>query len=572
MAEIFRPAYHVNPATGKRVNAGCPGAVRKKSPTWWIRYYTPDGQRHKVKGYRDKKATETLAAELERKAARLAAGLIDPAEEHVKRPLAQHAEDFRRYLAAKGDTPAYVLKTLARLSAILDGCRFVKISDIQGSAVVEFLGDLRKQGKSPKTVNDYLAAVKTFTRWLWRDKRSVLDPLAGLSKIGNATDIRHARRDLSPEELGLLLEAARHSPKAIRCLAGLDRYFLYLTAAATGFRASELASMTPESFDLNGDTPTATVQASCTKNRQLARQPLPLDVARLLRDYLQDKPAGLPLWPGKWKTRAFLMIQKDLQAARETWLKTFQDAIRRDEMAQSDFLAYRDSESRYADFHSLRHGYITMIGKTGISPKEHQDLARHSTYAMTARYTHSRTYDLAAAVQLLPIPTAGSEAQPLAATGTEGGQNSLGPFLGPQSAISGHFLRQAETEIQVSGNAKNPGKSSVSAVFQGCDMGLSKMEPRGIEPLTLIPETANSKQVTATPEKPLAHSLARETQKCPAEAPTDTPVTSPPAGLDDADLARVVTAWPTLPLHLRTAILALVDAAGGCPGNGPGNA
>ena len=49
-----------------------------------------------------------------------------------------------------------------------------------------------------------------------------------------------------------------------------DRFTIYLTAAATGFRTSELASMTPESFDLDGSTPTATVQAACTKNRRLA--------------------------------------------------------------------------------------------------------------------------------------------------------------------------------------------------------------------------------------------------------------------------------------------------------------
>ena len=134
---------------------------------------------------------------------------------------------------------------------------------------------LRSEGKSVKTANDYLAAVKGFTRWLWRDKRSVLDALSGLSKFANAGDIRHARRDLSPDELGLLLDTARQSPKAIRCLAGIDRYFLYLTAAATGFRASELASMTPASFNLNDDMPTATVQATCTKNHKLALQPLP---------------------------------------------------------------------------------------------------------------------------------------------------------------------------------------------------------------------------------------------------------------------------------------------------------
>ena len=58
--------------------------------------------------------------------------------------------------------------------------------------------------------------------------------------------------------------------------------------------------MTPESFNLDGETPTATVQASCTKNRKLAVQPLPLDVADALRGYLASKPAGIPIWPGKW--------------------------------------------------------------------------------------------------------------------------------------------------------------------------------------------------------------------------------------------------------------------------------
>src|SRR6516225_12472863 len=88
------------------------------------------------------------------------------------------------------------------------------------------------------------------------------------------------------------------------------------------------------------------------------------------------------------------------------------------------FLAYRDAEGRCADFHALRHSFITMVGKTGVSPREHQDLARHSTYALTSRYTHSRLYDLAAAVQSLPI-LAGLNPQALAATGTDGRQNYL---------------------------------------------------------------------------------------------------------------------------------------------------
>src|SRR5947209_4625939 len=70
--------------------------------------------------------------------------------------------------------------------------------------------------------------------------------------------------------------------KVFRALSGADRHALYLTAAATAFHVSELASMTPESFNLDADAPTATVQASCTKNRKLAVQPLPMDVAAAL--------------------------------------------------------------------------------------------------------------------------------------------------------------------------------------------------------------------------------------------------------------------------------------------------
>jgi hypothetical protein len=73
------------------------------------------------------------------------------------------------------------------------------------------------------------------------------------------------------------------------------------------------------------------------------------------------------------------MIRLDLAEARKTWLQSFQDARQLAEADQSDFLAYCDAEGRYADFHALRHSCITMVGKAGVSPREHQDLARHST-------------------------------------------------------------------------------------------------------------------------------------------------------------------------------------------------
>ena len=225
MAEIYRPAYtETDPETGKR--------VKRKSSRWHVRYYLPDGTRKRVKGYTDKKATEALAANLERRAAREAEGIIDATDAHAKRPLAEHAEDYRRYLAAKGNTARHVVKTVARLLRCLDRCRFVKTGDVQPSRVVEFLGELRAEGKGIATANYYLVAVKGFTRWLWKDKRILADPLAGMSKLAGAeADVRHGRRDFAPDELARLLDAARQSGETFRDLTGADRFALYLFRA-----------------------------------------------------------------------------------------------------------------------------------------------------------------------------------------------------------------------------------------------------------------------------------------------------------------------------------------------------
>jgi hypothetical protein len=79
----------------------------------------------------------------------------------------------------------------------------------------------------------------------------------------------------------------------------------------------------------------------------------------------------------------------------------------------------------YADFHSLRHSYITALGRGGgVDLRTAQEPAGHSTPMLTARYTHRRLYDLAGAVEKLPrfLPSDVDEAMgaPLAATGTGG--------------------------------------------------------------------------------------------------------------------------------------------------------
>src|SRR5262249_5661901 len=150
---------------------------------------------------------------------------------------------------------------------------------------------------------------------------------------------------------------------------------LYAVAMVTGFRAGELASLVPGSFDLDAVPSTATVKAAYSKNGRKCVQPLPPDIVVPLRRYLASKPSGELVWPGKWATDAAEMLRIDLVAAG---------------------IPYRDEDGRVADFHSLRHAYITLLERSGVSPKLAQELARHSDIRLTMNvYTHAGLYDLA---------------------------------------------------------------------------------------------------------------------------------------------------------------------------------
>ena len=421
---------------------------------------------------------------------------MDPLDIHAKRPLAEHLADYNRYLTAKGNTPRHVSKTIARATACLDACRFIKLGDVQPSALLGFLADLRTAGKGIATANYYLTAVKGFTRWLWKDKRAAVDPLAGMSKLANAAaDVRRVRRDLSPDEMGWLTAAAQSSEATFRGLAGADRRMLYLTAAGTGFRAAELSSLTPGAFALDTNPPTATAHAAYTKNGQTAVQPLPMDLAEALRGYLAGKPAGESVWPGCWADDGAEMIRRDLATARAAWLASVQDARQRAAAEQSDVLAYVDREGRYADFHALRHSYISRIVQSGASAKTAQTLARHSTVQLTlGRYAHASLLDLASAVESLPpILPAGAQAerQALRATGTEGApgnvQNTLGLNLCLRQDVLGDSERQAETEAEASDislstheTLENMRFSRVSASGRGRTRTGTRVAPQGI--------------------------------------------------------------------------------------------
>lgn len=212
----------------------------------------------------------------------------------------------------------------------------------------------------------------TFARWLWDDDR-IGEPLRGLSKLPTASqtvDRRRERRTLSPAEFArFLVEAAESGPPVVlsrrgrryerREISGPDRARLYRLAAATGFRANEIRTLTPERFRF-GDNPSITVLAQHAKNRREAVQPIGVKFAESIRPWIESLPPDRPILPVPDKTAD--MLRDDLDAAG---------------------IPYVDSRGLTADFHALRVTFITDLARRGVHPAKAQQLARHSDVKLT---------------------------------------------------------------------------------------------------------------------------------------------------------------------------------------------
>jgi integrase len=386
---------------GKRVTSETPGAVAHKSES--AKWYGTIG---------NKKVPLHESLEAARKLFKMKSGqhAIDkelPEEARQKklmkdqldRSLAEHLQDYRRCLEAENAGATHVERSIARIEALLDGCGFKTWEDLDGDKVLEYLAGQRDE--SPRfgvaTTNHYIAAAKSFSRWLAGGRRKgnskprvPSDKLFSLRKLQDDGERRVDRRSLTAKQFEELLRVTRTSETTVRGLTCADRHALYVVAAYTGFRVSELASLTPASFKVAiGETPVVRLKGTSAKNKKPHDQELHPDVAKLLRGYLDGRERTAAVWPGK------------ADAPHESWHKHAADMLRRDLEAAG--IAYLDDDGQVFDFHALRGQYITNLARAGVSLQMAQKLARHSTPTLTANvYTKLQLDDRVGAVAKLP--------------------------------------------------------------------------------------------------------------------------------------------------------------------------
>jgi integrase len=378
-------------------------SLRKRGKVWYFRYVDADGVKRNVKGCSDKRATEELARDAETQAARVRAGLSDPKAERMareaRRPIGEHIDEFIASMEVARRNEQHISQTRLYVTRLCELARVERLADLTPSGMTAALGKLREQGFATRTVQAYATAVKAFSKWAWRDGRTVDYTLNALVKPSDPTDRRRVRRPLTEAELRTLIETTRTAP-TWRGVSGLDRSMMYRIASLTGFRRDELLSLTPASFRLDDRPPVAICESGYTKNGQRAEQPLPASSLPALRAWVASKPARRPVFDGVPRARTGMMLQLDLERAEIPF----------------------ETPDGVVDLHSLRHGYITTLARSGVPVKTLQVLARHADPRLTMNtYAHASLFDTSGAVESLPDLSHNPRTiQANAATGTDG--------------------------------------------------------------------------------------------------------------------------------------------------------
>ena len=318
-------------------------------------------------GCSDKQSAEQKLRDITRDHERATVGLIAPSaqRETFESPMEQLVNSYVADLKALKRSDDHVRHVDKRLHRLMRECGWRSLRDATADS---FLNWRAQQKQTPKTVNEYHAALSAMFSWLRKQDRVVVNPFEHLDKVDARGKESFHRRALTDDE-------------ARRLLTGPHR-LLYLLALHTGLRRGEISALRWTDLSLDGASPFFLVPTAKSKSRKEQPRPLHPELVAQLRETMLERkassgalvfPAGVP--PMK-------IIQADFKAAG---------------------IALADERGHRVDFHALRMTYITRLQRSGVSPREAMELARHSDMRLTMKtYTDVAQLPLAATVRQLP--------------------------------------------------------------------------------------------------------------------------------------------------------------------------
>ena len=339
---------------------------------WRFRQVPKDGKIQDVSlGTSDKQVAEKRRGEWlrERQHERDGLTLPKPLRDAAQRKLTEHLEDFLGDMRRRGKSEKYLANLEFRVGVLIPGCGWNTLKDVTADS---FQTWRRGQAElAAKTVNDYLEAARCFFNWLIKNGRVQINPLDAIEKVRTVGQETRQRRAFSDEEMRQLL-----------AVVPVDRKAVYLMAAHTGLRRSELAALKWGDICLDAVTPFVQVRASTTKNSKPAAMRLHLDVVEALKK-LKDNCT-----PDEFVFKHFPRIER----------------FRRD--LKKAEVAYCDAYGNFADFHSLRKTFGTNLARAGVPSRVAMALMRHSDRRLTDKiYTDENLLGTWSAFDSLPSYT-----------------------------------------------------------------------------------------------------------------------------------------------------------------------
>ncbi|NQU11916.1 tyrosine-type recombinase/integrase [bacterium] len=344
--------------------------VKRKGRRLWRGRYRLHGQAkikevslHSVDRQVAEKRLRDLVSEKEQEAA----GIIAPRSlrEAAQRSLVGHLTDFIADLTARKASDKHINNVSFRGQTLIRECTWRLPSDVSPNSFIDWRAH---QKLAPKTLNDYLGAVRSLLNWMVEKQRLSVNPLSRVEEVETNGHKTRVRRAFTVEEMKKLVAAAG------------PRKAVYLVAVHTGLRRSEIGELRWGYLKLGAGRPHLHLPGEFTKNGEDAIIPLHPDVVMVLQGMKTE-----------------IVDENDLVFPKVPRIERF----RRD-LAKAK-VPYQDSRGRVADFHALRYTFDTHLQATGAVPRVAMELMRHSDPRLTLnRYVDTTLLPTAAAVDALP--------------------------------------------------------------------------------------------------------------------------------------------------------------------------
>lgn len=250
-------------------------------------------------------------------------------------------------------TVEYYKKDLEMFFDFLCSKSIRRLTTLKPLHIVEYLGYCSEQSKSQATINRYFMSIRSYCRFLRRNK---FMPIDISQDIHSPTRRMPAPRIPTLEEVALLMEQPD-----VKSESGLrDRAILELLYSS-GLRATELCDV--QLTHLGEDN----IRVACGKRGKARTVPITEEAHYWINRYIEEKrgrKAG-PLFTTLW-----------VRPVRRQYL--FKMVTHYAKMAKLEDVTT----------HTLRHACATHLLDSGADLRLIQEVLGHSSIASTQRYTH----------------------------------------------------------------------------------------------------------------------------------------------------------------------------------------